>query len=318
MIKVLTEGSSKFGFGHIIRCLTIVNYCRKNNIEVSFVVDGDSTSQELIENNGGVITNWKNLEYIDSEIGGNDIVIMDSYNTNLEQINKINEKAKRVCIIDDINRLNFENIVFVNPNFSATELSFTNQSNVYLVGSDYVMLREEFVGVKFNKFNKTIKKVLITLGGSDVNNLTPVLMKYFKENHPNLELNIVVGFGYNNIEEIKSGQEANNNLFYNLKADEMVKMMIDNDIVVCAAGQTVNEIIKLGVPACFIEVIDNQKININYLNHNDMGVVVNELSDIKRIFDNEYRLKLFKKLSKVDNNTSGAQNIVEYLIKEVI
>lgn len=321
MIKVMTEGSSKYGFGHMVRCLTIVDYCQENDISFELIVDGDVSSDNFIKENGGINTYWKDDDFIAKYINSNDIVIVDSYYINLEQLELMKKLAKKVVVIDDLSRLPYNDVIILNPNFCA-ELVEYQPNNELLIGKEFCLLRKEFVDKKYLKNNETINNILITFGGSDVLNLTPKIIKYFSELHPEISLNIVVGAGYSNLEEINNEIKDNNiNLYHNIGAAEMVSLMLNNDFVISAAGQTLNELLKLGCPSCFIKVIDNQQLNIDYLNisHNGLIFEENDFTSIEKMFNKEFRDGLINRLSLIPNNKTGANKLFEYLkLKELI
>lgn len=319
MIKILSEGSSKFGFGHLVRCMSIVNYCRNNNYSVTLFVDGDETSKDFVDSNKASMINWKNNDFINESINEDDIVFVDSYYTDIFFINSLKNKAKKCLIIDDYNRLNYEDCIIINPNFCAEMLEF-NQKNDYLVGEKYILLRDEFVDKQKSEIKNKVENILITLGGSDVLNLTPRLIEYVNTNFPHSNIHIVVGFGYQNIEQIKSYESNNNIIYYSVDARKMAELIITSDFVISAAGQTLNEILKLRTPACFVKVIENQQINIDFIQRSGMACVFNEtdFSVIKEMNSREKRVELFDKMADIDNRNGGAKNIFDYLRKELI
>lgn len=319
MIKILSEGSSKFGFGHLVRCMSIVNYCRNNNYNVELFVDGDETSKDFVNSNMVSMINWKNNDFINENINEDDIVFVDSYYTDIFFINALKNKAKKCLIIDDYNRLNYEGCIIINPNFCAEMLEF-NQKNDYLVGEKYILLRDEFVKKQKSEINNKVDNILITLGGSDVLNLTPRLIEYVNANFPHSIIHIVVGFGYQNIEQIKKYESSNNIIYYSVDAKKMADLIISSDFTISAAGQTLNEILKLRTPACFVKVIENQQINIDFIQSSGMACVFseNDFSFIKEMNNREKREELYNKMANIDNRNSGAKNIFDYLRKELI
>lgn len=316
MIKILTEGSSKYGFGHMVRCLTIADYCKEHKIEYDLIVDGDESSDDFIKENSGTNINWKDIDYLTAKLGGEDIVIIDSYYISLEQLERVKKISKKVVIIDDLSRLPYDDVIILNPNFCA-ELVKYNPNNDLLIGQDYCLLRKEFIDKKFTNKNEKVKNVLVTFGGSDILNLTPKIIGYFNVYYPEIKLDIVIGAGYSNMIEINAMTYLSNNmtLHHQVDANKMVELMLSNDFVISAAGQTLNELLKLGCPSCFIKVIDNQQLNIDYLNISKNGVILNEndFFEIDHMFDASFRNDLIAKLALIPNQTTGAQKLFEYL-----
>ncbi|MEG0283291.1 MAG: hypothetical protein RR543_02430 [Erysipelotrichales bacterium] len=317
-VRILTEGSSEFGFGHMVRCSTISKYARNQGYDVEYLIDGDSTSNEYIKENDALNFNWKNESYLENNINEDDIVIVDSYYVTYGMLSIINSKAKKCAVIDDLERFDYKNFIVINPNFCAEVFDLNKEDNTYLFGGDYIFLREEFVGYKFAIKNKNVKEVLITFGGSDVLNMTPNVIDYLLSNYSDIKLKVVVGFGFQNIEQIKKHSTSRVELLYNVDANEMRNLMLNTDFTICAAGQTVNEILKLGVPACFMKVIDNQQPNIDYFKMIDYRFILeeNDFSKIDELFIIDNRNDAVDKFKDINNDRLGAQNLFEYLIEK--
>lgn len=316
MIKVMSEGSSKYGFGHMVRCLTIIDYCKNNNIDCEFIVDGDESSDLFIQKNDGKNINWKNIDYLNEYLKADDIVVIDSYYVSLEELEFIKARVKKIIVIDDLSRLPYKDMIVLNPNFCAELVEYDNHNDL-LLGSEYCLLRKEFINKKYSLINKEVKNILITFGGSDVLNLTPKIVQFINNKYDNLNLNIIIGSGYSNVDEINEvvSNYDNIKLYKAVDAKKMVELMLNNDFVISAAGQTLNELLRVGCPSCFIKVIDNQQLNIDYLNIHPDGVILkeNDFSEIDKMFDSDFRIKLINKLSLIPNNVSGAEKLFDFL-----
>ena len=315
MIKILTEGGRKYGFGHIIRCSTLINHCHENNLEYQQYIDSDDLSIEIIKQYNGILMDWRNSQFIKKNINYKDIVFIDSYHATLEHYEMVKNQAKKLFIIDDLCRLPYDGYTIVNPNFCADLLLCDDNRNEYLYGEKYILLRKEFVGQKNYVLNKEVKRVLITFGGSDVLDLTPFLITYLRSLSSRIRIEVVIGLGYTNLAEIRNVSNEQVNLHYNISARKMAKLMSEVDLGICAAGQTVNEMLRIGCPGCFIKVVDNQQLNIDYFNKVNRGLIFskNDLSNIQEICKYEVRNDLKQELSKIENNNSGAHELFKYL-----
>lgn len=318
MIKVLTEGSSAFGFGHIVRCSSIIKYCVDNKLDYRFIVDGDESSEKIIAQSNAEMLNWKNKDFIRENIFSEDIVFTDSYHAELPLYNQIKKQANYLFIIDDLKRLPYKDCTVINPNFSASLLDVSDKENCYLYGEKFVLLRDEFVGKKNLILNEEVKRVLVTFGGSDILNLTPKVIAYLKSLDKNIQIDVVVGFGYNSMKEIEKECDEQVKIHHNLSAKEMAELACEVDFAVSAAGQTVNELLKVGCPACFIEVIDNQRLNIEYVQSSARGLVFrqDDFSSIKQMMDRGIRTELKNKISQIKNDSPGVYQVLKALEKD--
>ena len=315
MIKILTEGGHNYGFGHITRCLSLVNYCHKNNIECQIYIDGDESTAEIIKEYRGVLINWKSSSFIKENINSTDVIFTDSYTATLKHYEIIRERSNKLLIIDDLFRLPYSGYTIINPNFFADLLPCADHQNEYLYGEQYILIRNEFIGHKNNILGKEVKRVLVTFGGSDVLTLTPRIISYLISLDSKVKIDVVIGFGYTNLAEIKSVSNQQVSLHYNVSAIQMVKLMKEVDFGICGAGQTVNEMLKVGCPGCFIKVVDNQQANIDYFNKSKRGLIFNEndLSNINEMYKYEVRKNIKQELNKIKNNNSGAAELFRYI-----
>lgn len=309
-LYILTEGGVGIGFGHITRCVALYEKAIENNLEVKFIVFGSSI-EEVLKNYDHEIKDWKDSMYLLSFITNKDLVIVDSYLANFEICDLISKLAKRVLFIDDNMRLDYPRGIVVNPTLYGNELNYPKNKKIkYLLGKEFIILRKEFNN-RVDRKEKIKKNLfLITLGGTDLHNLIPKLIKMIKKINKNYEINVIVNKNFHNFKEIKKLSSSNVKLFFNLTAIEMVNIMEKSNFVISACGQTVYELIKLGIPFLPIQVAQNQLKNKEYLD---------ELKFTTSIYNDE---KLFKKLNLALNyfekklvlKTNGTELIINELI----
>ena len=103
---------------------------------------------------------------------------------------------------------------------------------------------------------------MITFGGCDSTNLTPKILKLMTKEFPALSKKVIVGTGFRNGEEIEKQKDERTNLTYNADANMVKEIMIDSDIAISAAGQTLSELARIGAPTIALAVADNQLNNL--------------------------------------------------------
>lgn len=288
-IKVcfITEGNAEIGFGHISRCISLYQAFKEKNITAYFIVNGDSTIKQLLDVKKHYIFDW--IKYNDKlfeKIKKADIAIIDSYLADLSLYKQISQKVKVSVYIDDALRLDYPPGVVINS--SITQNNFKNlnkQDVIYLVGSEYFMLKKGFWSISTKKVNENLNFIMITFGGSDDTNFTPRILKKIKETFPNLKLNVIIGKGFQNISDIESFIDKNCKLIYYPTADEMKKVMIKSDIAITAGGQTMHELASVGVPSVIVATAENQIINAKPYSELGINFYAGWWED-KKIFDN--------------------------------
>ncbi|MCK9342639.1 MAG: hypothetical protein M0P33_01870, partial [Massilibacteroides sp.] len=93
-IVFFTEGSNRFGWGHIMRCFALAEAFAKKEFEVSFMVDGDSEATKIIKDFSVLMGNWKTeASFIEKILFHDSIAIIDSYHATIETYQFIKSKA---------------------------------------------------------------------------------------------------------------------------------------------------------------------------------------------------------------------------------
>src|SRR5262249_43322632 len=104
------------------------------------------------------------------------------------------------------------------------------------------------------------RKVLVTMGGSDPENLTSQVLQAL--NHlkgPELQVAIVIGGGnQHKAEIIRLANISKNDLRLEVDARNMPDLMADADVAVSSASSTFWEICMLGLPAIVVDAAPNQ------------------------------------------------------------
>jgi UDP-2,4-diacetamido-2,4,6-trideoxy-beta-L-altropyranose hydrolase len=132
-----------------------------------------------------------------------------------------------------------------------------------LVGPRYAMLRREFAS--WREWKRVIEpvghKVLVTLGGSDPNNVTARVIQALRSVRiENLEVVVVVGGSnphYCALE--RAASEFGGELHFEKNASNMPELMAWADVGVSAIGITYWEICLLGLPAIIVPIVETQR-----------------------------------------------------------
>lgn len=263
-IYILTEGGTGIGLGHVTRCLAIYQEMVYREIEAEMVVAATSVLPSLARVPHQLL-DWGDFVWLDKKITTQDIVMIDSYLASLEIYNFLAAKCHQLWIIDDNCRLSFpDNARIVNPSLNAKEIGYSlPQIKNGLLGVDYAILRSDFLNAELNQPNRIDGQWLVTFGGMDLLNLTPRLISEMAAKYTNKNFKIIIAPDYHSIKEIQvaSGHMPNVELLPYLSAVEMRQAMQESEGVICACGQTIYELLYVGVPFIPIQVVDNQVNN---------------------------------------------------------
>lgn len=259
-VIIFTEGGDNIGFGHITRCSALYEELVGRDIETIFIVYGNKID-EILEGKEYINTDWKNIEFLKDFLKKDDYIIIDSYLANLEIYNFISNNTKKCMYIDDNNRIKYPKGVILNP-VLYEDLEYET-TNPILRGKDYIIIRKEFLE-DIQPLKKEID-ILITLGGTDIRNLTPKLIKILQEIDSTFNIAIVIGKAFDNKKEIEALKTDKISLFYNISAMEMRDLILKSKFVICGCGQSINEMLILKANFLPILIADNQERNYNFL-----------------------------------------------------
>lgn len=326
---IITEGNKEIGFGHVTRCSSLYQAFESLGVSPRLVINGDETIQEIIKETNNQIFNWIEEPLKLFNILNNvDIIIIDSYKADIDVYQEISEINKVTLYIDDNKRLDYPSGIVVNGSTNASRLNYPSHENsTYLTGTNFIPLQRVFWEVPNKIVKEQIKTVLITFGGDDFRQMTPRILKLLDYNFPELHKRVVVGKGFKNLEELNKLDYKNTELIYYPNASEMLELMQNSDLAISAAGQTIYELARLGVPTITITVASNQDFNAK--NSHEVGFVKyagawddqNLEENIQKYLEELRSKKNRAKMSKIAKNCvdgQGAIRIAKHCIKSFL
>jgi len=229
--------------------------------------------------------------------------------------------------IDDTSRLEYPAGTIINGAINAESLNYTGiGARTTLLGSKFTPIRKEFWEVPEKLIKIEIQTVFLTFGGQDLRNLTPRILRSLTRNYPEWRKIVVVGSGFDNLKQIEETKDELTLLYHSPSAGEMVKLMLDSDLAISAAGQTIYELARVGLPTIAINVADNQTFHLkgwikegfitSEISYKDINLEHKIFSSLKNIKTRAIREKL-SKIGKQKVDGDGARRIAQNLIDQI-
>lgn len=251
---IIADGGSKIGFGHIMRTIPIAKMLSQKYYVYYVCSDGMEFSEgrNLVKNFG-----------FDFYLNGDDIsgnlAVIDSYDIDEMKLKSYRNFYEYIMYIDDLHCLDFYDTDFLlNRNIGAESLLYNCRENCcIMLGGKYTILGDSFRNADYSVVSENVSNIVITMGGADPFNCTPILLQFVKELNFNFKVIIGNGFSNDNINSIKSISKCENNVEL-LFSPDMCGVLSSADLVITACGGTMYELAALGVPAVGIAVADNQ------------------------------------------------------------
>ena len=329
-VAIRAGGNKNQGLGHVARCISLAQELIFNNFKVLFLIDDDTYIIDFLNKHGlefnTLISKDLNLEIKETKKTikdlNIDLLITDSYNLNDFYFKEMKNTVKYLVSIDDTNLYDYISDIVINYNIYAHKLNYKfNAETKYLLGCNYCLFREEFQENDYISINKTCKNVLITMGGTDVNNYTYTILKYlYKFN--DINFNVVINEKFNNLNKLKAlaNSKSNINLIFN--PDNMKSIMLTNDIAISASGSTAYELLSLSIPSILIIQADNQELICNELSNINTCIYGGWFDELTEHKFNEIFAKLtnnYEFRKSISDNCKGVvcKTVVKNVVHEI-
>jgi len=174
-----------------------------------------------------------------------DWVVIDGDRFGSDFLETVHTAGFRVLLIDDFaDRESFPADLIVNPDLDDGEPYRKRGATArLLMGPSYVLLRREFrQETERKEISQTGNRILVTLGGSDPENLTPRIANALAH-CSDLEVTLIAGAGYDKANELRKLRASNLRVVFN--PPNMAQFMKDSDQAIIAAGGTLWELLSM-------------------------------------------------------------------------
>jgi UDP-2,4-diacetamido-2,4,6-trideoxy-beta-L-altropyranose hydrolase len=283
IVALRVDGGKDIGMGHIMRTMALANDFKKDEeVKRGFYITKNKQSavNKLKENDFEVITIDKDLTYEKEIEKVKEIIkreevnklITDSYDIDQNYLIEMRKVVDKLVTIHDYAPFAFPSHVVINGNAYAEDLDYESYygDTEFLLGMDYLLLREEFRNLPEIEVRDRIQNILVTVGGYDLRNLTPKIIEAldsidFDEiedqyiDKENLHIDVVIGPSFDNVDQILAEVNKSNldiSLDFNVK--KMSKLMIKSDIAISSGGSTLYELAVTKTPALVLLQAENQ------------------------------------------------------------
>lgn len=283
---IRADASPAIGAGHVMRCLALAKaWQRTGGNVVCLMAESISALEErLVREEIGVkrisVAPGSKTDaeqtVAQSGLATAAWLAVDGYRFDPTYIRALRDAGLRTLFFDDDGRFDFYPAdVVLNQNISASPAMYDKREAFtrLLLGSDYVLLRPEFLAEpRTREYLPAVRKVLVTMGGSDPENVTQKVLLALLQMEANFEVRIVVGSGsaWQDGLEMLAARRAGFGL--ERSPENMAPLFRWADIAISGAGGTVWELAYLGLPAIVIALSPDQREIARGLAANDVAV----------------------------------------------
>jgi UDP-2,4-diacetamido-2,4,6-trideoxy-beta-L-altropyranose hydrolase len=253
---IRADASVVIGTGHVMRCLALAQAWQDAGGEATFIAAElpDSLQCRLAANEISVLS-------IGAVSGSSDDarclidhasqlkpdwIVVDGDRFSSGFLQSIHNSGCRLMLIDDYaDRPAYHSDIIVNPNFTAGPASYNEPGSKTLVlaGPRYALLRREFQSPFRRQVREYGNRILVTLGGSDPENLTSQIAEALV-GCSDLEITIVAGGAYTRKAQLV--EQIGNRAQLVFDSEQMPELMMKADIAATIAGGTLWELLSRG------------------------------------------------------------------------
>lgn len=342
MVIIRADGNAKIGAGHLMRCLTIAEALTdklKGREEICFFC-ADEQSGDMVRANGFAVkvleSDYRDMEselpmwgrLVAESVSADDKIriLVDSYHVTGAYLEQLRHYGN-VYLMDDMQEQAYPVDAVINYNAFAEEevyrRLYENTDTKCLVGSDYVPIRQQFLNRDY-KVAETVKNVLITTGGGDVDNIAGKILQTIYREH--ISFHIVTGRFNPHLETLRETESSLQGVHIYHDVSDMAGLMEKCDMAVTAGGTTIYELAAVGVPFLCFSYANNQEALTEYIGtkqiagfagafHKGEAAVLEEMKTLFDLYAGSYDLRkncFQKEREMIDGR--GAYRLAEKLI----
>ena len=283
-IIVRVDGGSDIGFGHIVRTTAIAQSAIQRGAEVTYATTTPDSVGSVAPNDATIRTlpSRDNPEPFLQQLEEirPDVVLADAYPIDTAYQWAIRDNVPLAVLSDDTRHTICADLL-INGNLYAEELNyeFEREEPQLLLGPKYVPLRKQIreLAQQTPPWREEPERALITMGGSDMAGLTPIVLQAF--DGFDLTVDVVIGPGVRDPLEQKIHHTAES---VPVKTEvvrnpgDFPERMFRADFAVSTASSTTYELLALGTPIISLPVAENQEPIASALRERNLATVLDQ------------------------------------------
>ncbi len=270
------------GTGHLMRCMSLAQGWRSIGGDVSFIcaeitpalearllIEGFSTHRlsakpgtcEDVYQTLAIVRDLRASAF--NPKASATWIVVDGYQFDADFQWAIKAAGSRLLVFDDFGHAaHYSADIVLNQNLNADENLYANREpyTLLLLGAHYILLRQQFFAYRDRKreIRPLVRRVLVTLGGSDPDNVTSKVIEAL--DGWDIEAKLVIGGSNPHLETL--GTDVRRSKFaveLVVDANNMPELMTWADVAITAGGTTAWELAFMGVPMLVVLIAATQR-----------------------------------------------------------
>lgn len=261
------DGGPEIGYGHLVRTGALAREGLEKGFSTTLATTTPREARDVFIEAVEVIELPSRddprpfVKYL--ERSSPDFVFTDAYPVDTAYQRSIRRDAPLAVFQDDA-RHAVSADVFVNGNLYADTLTyeFVDEVPITCLGTEYVLLRSEIREYLNDEppWRDPPERALVTMGGSDMTNQTPTVIRAFDGVDIHVDAIVGPGFSESQEHEIRSAAtDVSADVQLWRDPDDLPRRMFQADFAVSTSSSTTYELLALGTPIVSVPVVNNQE-----------------------------------------------------------
>jgi len=287
-LVIRADASTQMGTGHVMRCFALAQAFQAEGGAVLFVVAAlPPILQTRLESEGIAVERLSDFPGGDADAiatvalaqrWGASWVVVDGYQFGGAYQRSLKDQGVWVLAFDDYGHAEFYAADLVlNQNISAREAWYERRSphTKLLLGTHYALLRQEFC--RWQSWSRSPhqsgRQVLVTLGGSDPDNVTTQVLAALVAIDTPLEVDVVVGVSNPHGDVLQQwAADLPHAITLHRNSQTIGELMAIADLAISAGGSTCWELAFMQVPMLLVILAQNQEEMVRTLAQHENAI----------------------------------------------
>jgi UDP-2,4-diacetamido-2,4,6-trideoxy-beta-L-altropyranose hydrolase len=278
---IRADGGPEIGFGHLVRTSALASELLRQGHSVTYaattpesVTDVCPAGVETVELPAR--TDVSPFRELIKE--GADVVLIDSYLADEDYQHAVRDLVPLAVVSDDTRHPICADLV-INGNLGAKNLDYEvlGDEPAWCLGPDYLLLRESITELASREppWREEPERALVSMGGSDIADLTPTVIRAFDGFDLSVEAIVGPGFSERQERDVRAvATDISTDVQGTRYPDDLAERMFRADFAVSTASSTTYELLALGTPIVSRPVADNQEPIAAALRERDVATVL--------------------------------------------
>lgn len=278
---IRADGGPDIGYGHLVRTGALAEELLDRGYDVTYATVTPDAVREVCPGSVGTVPLSSKTdvgEFVEELQPLPDLVVLDSYHADGQYQRRVRRQVPLAVVSDDT-RHSVCADVLVNGNLYASNLDYETIGDAprRCLGPSYLLLRHEIAELVSSDppFRSPPQRALVTMGGSDMADMTPTVVRAF--DGLGVQVDVIAGPGFSQEQETRTRDTAratDTPTTVVRDPDDLPRRMFDADFAVCTASSTTYELLGLGTPVVCLPIADNQAPIADELSKRDLATVL--------------------------------------------